>query len=367
MTAAWLLEIRRRPRRFGPLTIALAALAFLSLAVAALADGLLLASTGSLRSTDADLYVYADVARGSATASVLPLELTTPTIHVPGVAGAGPVTYVPTTADVGGPDDTGVVVVGFSQAFPGQPAKLRAGRLPRDGEPGVAAVDARLLEGSTAVGGTVSVAGRSLEIVGVVEDAGYLLQPTVWVPPYEAVRVRAATWPEMGVEEGLASLIAVQLLDGADAQTVAADIDATLEETATLTATEAYRAIPGVGAQQSTLRAVVVVTATGAALIAALFVSLLALDRRRLLRTLVALGAERRDIVGGALLQAAACAAVGIAGAAAGLVLLRVGLPDTVPFALRPTTVAVVAVGVLVATAAGGGFASGALRRAAAR
>ena len=366
MIRAWLLEIRRRPRRFGPLTTALAALAFLALAVGGLADGLLLASTGALRNTDADLYVYADVAQGSAVGSVLPQALTAPAIHVPGVAGAGPVTYVPTTAELEGSEGVGVVVVGFSQAFPGQPSDLAAGRLPRDGEPGVAAVDGSLLEADAGLGDTVRVAGeRDLEIVGILEDAGYLLQPSVWVPPYEAVRARASAWPEMGIDEDLGSLLAVRLLDGTDPDAVAAELDETLEETATLTAEQAYRAIPGVGAQQSTLRVVVAITVAGAAVVSGLFVALLAVDKRRLLRTLGALGGSARAILGGGVVQAVTCGVGGILIAGFAVGALAAVLPGLVPFALRPGTVAMTIAGLLATTAGGALLAGRALLRAA--
>ena len=53
-------EMRRAPKRFAPLTVTLAAVMFLALAVTALADGLLRASTGALRTTDADIFVFAD-------------------------------------------------------------------------------------------------------------------------------------------------------------------------------------------------------------------------------------------------------------------------------------------------------------------
>lgn len=366
---AWL-EVRRDLRRFAPLIAMLSVLCALAVAVASLADGLLRASTGSLRSTDADLYVFADGADRNVFRSVLPEALIIPINFFDGVAGAGPIGFAPASVRPAPLDDdtrsspVPVVAVSVSHGLPGRPANVVAGRLPFDGEPRAIAVDARLLTGGIDLGDRVVVADLvEAEVVGVVDDAGYLLRPTVWLPPPSFATVRNAALPEFDVDESLTSVLAVRLAPGADPAEVAARIDRELEETDTVTARTAYRAIPGVAAQRSTLQVVLVSVLLIAAIVVALFLALAVLDRRRTYAVLVALGVHPRRIAGILVVQAAMCAATG---AVFGTILvagLLVASPLDLPVALRTPTLAGVAAAAICMASLGAASQSRSLAR----
>ena len=374
-----LLELWRAPRRFIPTVATLAIVLFLALAVASLADGLLRASTGSLRNTDADLYVFADGAQLSVLRSVLPDVLQIPLTYQDGVAGAGTMGFSPAAVRLPAEDlDRAVMAVSVSHAFPGRPNDVVAGRLPFDGEPRVAAIDAPLAAAGLGLGDRFSVDGAfDVEVVGIVDDASYLLRPTIWLPPSEFATVRNAALPEFDVDESLTSVITIAIQPGADPDEVAATIQDAFEEAReeeeelsdveggidVVTARDAYRAIPGVGSQQSTLRAMVAVVLVVAAGVIGIFQALLTLERRPLLAGLLAAGIPLRSLVGVLTIQAAVAALVGTVGAVVGMWLLRSVAPTSVPLALRPSTAIAIVVGATAAAAIGAAVFASTLRR----
>lgn len=362
-----LLEMRRAPRRFVPTVAVLATVVFLALTVSALADGLLRASTGSLRNTDADLYVFADGAQLNVLRSILPDVLQLPIGFTDGVEDVGTIGFSPaavTLADGG--LEQAVMAVSVSHAFAGRPNEVIAGRLPFDGEPRVAAIEERLMAEGVGLGDRIEIADAfEVEVIGIVRDASYLLRPTIWLPPSEFATVRNAALPEFDVDESLTSVLAIRSVAGADPAEVAAAIDASFAEALeereeladveggieTVTSREAYRAIPGVASQQSTLRAMVVVVLVVAAAVIAIFLALLTLERRPLLAALLAAGVRLRTVIGMLTVQAVAAASCGaIVGGLATGILLAVA-PASIP--LHLTAVSLVSVTVGAVTAAG--------------
>ena len=363
-----LAEMRRAPRRFVPLTVTLAAVMFLALAVMALADGLLRASTGALRNTDADVFVFADGASLNVFRSVLPDVLTIAISHQAGVTGAGALGFVPTAVRPADADeDISVVAVSVSHGLPGRPADVVRGRLPFDGEPRVAAIDSRLAQQGIGVGDNLTVDRFTIEVVGIVDDASYLFRPTVWLPPSEFAVIRNLALPEFDVDESLTSVIAVSVSPSAGAAHVRQVIDeafvearAELEEMSdvqggieVVTAHEAWQAIPGVAAQQRTLRALVAAVLVAAAAVVGVFMSILAVGRRRLHGRLLALGVRPRTLAGAVITQAVV--AVLASSVAALVVLTAVGAvaPSTVPLHVDPRSSVVVIAGAALAAVAG--------------
>ena len=370
-----LLEMRRAPRRFVPTVAVLATVMFLALAVSALADGLLRASTGSLRNTDADLYVFADGAQRNVLRSMLPDVLQLPVGFTTGVEDVGTIGFSPAAVLLPDVDEEqAVMAVSVSHAFAGRPNDVIAGRLPFDGEPRVAAIEERLAAEGVGLGDRIGVVDAfEVEVIGIVRDASYLLRPTIWLPPSEFATVRNAALPEFDIDESLTSVLAVRSAAGADPAEVAAAIDETFAEALeereeladieggieTVTSREAYRAIPGVASQQSTLRAMVVVVLVVAAAVIAVFLALLTLERRPLLASLMAAGVPSRAIIGVLAVQAVAAAVCGaIVGSLATAVLLAVA-PASIPLHLTVTSLASVTGGAVAAAGFGAiGFAA---------
>lgn len=374
-----LLELRRAPRRFVPTAATMAVVLFLALAVASLADGLLRASTGSLRNTDADLYVFADGAQLSVLRSILPDVLQIPLTYQDGVAGAGTMGFSPAAVRLPNEDASrAVMAVSVSHAFPGRPNNVREGRLPFDGEPRVVAIDAPLAAAGLAIGDRFSVEGAfDVEVVGIVDDASYLLRPTIWLPPSEFATVRNAALPEFDVDESLTSLITIAVQPGADPDKVAANILSAFEEALeeeeeladvkgsidVVTAREAYRAIPGVASQQSTLRAMVAVVLVVATAAISIFLALLTFERRPMLAGLLAAGVPFRSLVGVLIIQALVTTLAGAVGAIVAMGLLFVAAPASVPIALQVTTGVGIVAGATVAAVVGAMFFALKLRR----
>ena len=364
-----LLEILRAPRRFAPTVAVLATVMFLALAVSALADGLQRASTGALRNTDADLYVFADGAQRNVLRSMLPDVLQLPIGFTTGVEDVGTIGFSPTAVLLPGDgEEHPVMAVSVSHAFAGRPNDVVAGRLPFDGEPRVAAIEERLATGGLGLGDRIGVVDAfEVEVIGIVRDASYLLRPTVWLPPSEFATVRNAALPEFDVDDSLTSVLAVRSAPGADPAEVAAAIDETFAEALeereeladveggieTVTSREAYRAIPGVASQQSTLRAMVVVVLVVAAAVIAIFLALLTLERRPLLAGLMAAGVRQRTIIGLLAVQALASAVfAAIVGGLAIAVLLAVA-PASIPLHLTVPSLLVVIGGAVAAAGMG--------------
>lgn len=368
-----LAEMRRAPRRFAPLTATLAAVMFLALSVNALADGLLRASTGALRNTDADIFVFADGARTSVFRSILPDVLTIAISHQSGVRGAGALGFVPTAvrpADPGrdaGGDEVSVVAVSVSHGLPGRPLGLMRGRLPFDGEPRVAAIDSRLVAHGFDLGDHIVIDRFTIEVIGIIDDASYLLRPTVWLPPSEFAVIRNRALPEFDVDESLTSVIAVQTSPSASLEHVRKVIDEAfaealieLEEMSevqggieVVTAREAWQAIPGVAAQQRTLRALVVVVLAAAAAIVGVFMSILAVERRRLHGNLLAIGVRSRTLAGTVLTQAVVSALVASALALMALLAVSAVVPESVPLHVDLRSALLVITGAGLAAAVG--------------
>ena len=374
-------ELRRTLGRMWSSAAALTVLVTLTLTLAGLADALERDSTGVLRSLDADLVVFNEEARLQLLRSRVPAPLGGSLAFVDGVQQAGTVGLVPTSLSSGNARYR-VTLVGYTSRTPAEPTNVVAGRVPLDGEPGIAAADVRLRDRGIALGDTVTLAGdREVEIVGFVEDTMFLQQPTVWVPQDLWSRVRASAFPEAGYSEALVGAAVVRLAAGADAEEAMAEIAAELADldqdiidlmdddeddvvegiaVDVVSMGTALDAIPGVDVQRSTFSVIVALAVAVVGLVMGLLFALLVTERRPVLSTLRAVGATPVTLVVALLTQVVALWAVATAGGTLATLALAQAVPDAMPLALRPSVVVTIAVSLLVASAVG---ASAALRR----
>lgn len=367
-----LAELRRTLRRMWSSAAALTVLVMLTLTLAGLADALERDSTGVLRSLDADLVVFNEEARLQLLRSRVPAPLGSALRFVDGVQRTGTIGLLPGSLSS---EDARVrvTVVGYTARTPAEPTNLVAGRVPLDGEPGIAAADVRLRDRGIALGDTVTLAGdREVEIVGFVQDTMFLQQPTVWVPHDLWSRVRASAFPEAGWSETLVGATVVRLTSGADREEVAATIEAELadldEDIIDLMDREdavdgiavdvvplatALDAIPGVDIQRSTFSVIVALAVAVVGMVMGLLFALLVTERRPVLATLRAVGASPATLVVALLTQVVALWAIATAGGTLATLALAQMVPDAMPLALRPSVVATIAAVLLVASAAG--------------
>lgn len=344
-------EIRRGRGRFAAVVSALSLIVFLVLILASLADGLFFGATGAVRSTSATAYGFSTDAEGSLIRSRLDITDVERFAAAPGVEAAGPVGVL-LTGGVGPEGELDLAVFGIEVGGPGTPTTLVEGRLPEPGESGVAAADSQLQRFGVEIGTSVSVGGESAEIVGIVTDSSYQLQPTIWTSVDTWRAMRDAVRPELRGQPTSINSVALITAPGADLAAIAASIP----DTTVLTAEATGLAIPGVEQQASTLNSIIYTTLAVAALVVALFFALLVLEKRELFAALKALGTPTSRLGVAVIVQALVSSALGVV--IGTLVARGFGLliPADVPTLFRTDTLITIAVFTLVAGFVGAVF-----------
>lgn len=360
MLATWLVgrDLRRAPSRLLRQAVTLSVLATLAMTLSTLVDTLDRRSTGLLRAVEADLVVFNAEARQQVLRSRVPAPGMIGVGFVDGVHDVGVLSVVPTTVGHAG-DQTRATLVGFNARTPAEPTRVLDGRLPTDGEPNIAAVDAALHRTGIEIGDRITLGGSlDVEVVGVIPEARFLQQPTVWVPPEVWARTGARAFPERGYAETLLGVGLAEVQVGRDAAVVAKDVVADLAEedldVEVVARREALAAVPGVAAIRATF-GVLVLLALGVVAIVAAGFALLQADRDRTLHAeLRAIGAEPRLLVGVAFLRLAALWLTASAVAALLTGALAAATPAGVPLTVRAPVLVVVITLLGAAVCAGG-------------
>jgi putative ABC transport system permease protein len=342
-------EMRRQRRPFLLLTGGLTVIALLLVVLGGLAQGLVDGFSGALRAQDADLVVYSRAANDSVVRSRVTDEQRQAIAALDGVASVGGlgISLVAARQPDGG-ETLDVAVVGDDDAQPG--------RMPSPPEAGQAYADERLRDDGVSTGDVLRVGAgeRAVEVVGFVDDASYLLNGTLWVEPGTWRAIHTDAHPDTAPPPAGFQVLTVRTAAGADATEVAARIDeATGGETRTLTRAAAIDAIPGLAQSAGTLDAVGYLVLVVALLVAALFFSLVVVERLPLYAVLKALGASTRRLVAGVAVQASACAAVALVVAAVLGSGLAASSPPGMPMALPPGRLLTLFVALELATVVG--------------
>lgn len=344
-------EIRRGKGRFASIIAALSLIVFLVLTLGALSDGLFFGSTGAVRSTNATAYAFSQDAKGSLIRSDLRPQQVKQIEKAPGVQKASGVGVLLTAAkaDAGEYD---VAVFGVDPVGAGVPTTLSQGRMPEPGEDNAAAVDSRLIDQGLAIGDTLAVGSTQVEIVGIVKDAAYQLQPTVWTTVDTWRAMRNEVRPEFtGVDNDVNS-VALILDSGVTVEQVQGEVP----DLTVLSAEATGLSIPGVEQQKSTLNSIIYTALAVAALVVALFFALIVLEKRELFAALKALGTPTRKLGAGVVLQAVIASAIGIVLGALASRALGAVVPDEVPTLFRNETLVTIAIFTLVAGVVGAAF-----------
>lgn len=344
-------ELQRGRGRFAAIVSALGLLVFLVLVLGALADGLFYGATGAVRSTTATAYAFDDEAEGSLVRSRLTREDVAVLAAAPGVQSAGPIGVL-LTGGTGPEGDISVAVFGIDPSAAGSPTTLTEGRLPEPGEAGVVAADTRLADDGVRIGSEIEVGGVATTVVGMVEDASYQLQPTLWTPLDTWRQMRDAVRPELRGQPEAINAVALVTDPGASLT----DISAALPGSRVLTAEATGLAIPGVEQQASTLNAIIYTTLAVAGLVVALFFALLVLEKRELFAALKALGSSTWRLGSGVIAQAAVSSFLGVVVGTVVARLFGLVIPPNVPTLFRTDTLVTIAVFTIVAGIVGAVF-----------
>ncbi|MCU0310199.1 MAG: ABC transporter permease [Acidimicrobiales bacterium] len=345
-----LVELLRKPLRFGVAGSALVLLTVLLLFLGGLLDGLYLSSTGVLRAQPAELVVFSADARESLIRSRIDPDVRARVEAVPGVEQAAGLGIALVGGRVPGEDDiANLAVVGFEQPVRSMPDTV-------DLAADEALADRSLQDAGVALGDAVEVgtARTPITVVGWVEDTDFLQQSGFWVRPDTWRTILADSRPDATLPAGTFQALVVSTAPGANVAQVAADIDAaTGGETTTLTREEAVLSLPGIREQNSTFSSIIYVTLFVAGLVVALFFALLTLERTGLYAVLKAIGASTRQIFAGVVAQAVVVAAASFLLGA--LIILGVAavLPTGIPLAVEPARIVQIGVGLVVMSVLG--------------
>ena len=327
-----LAEIRRRRGRWGSIIGAVGFIVFLVLVLAALADGLFIGTAGALQTGDSDALVYSSDGRRSLVRSELPLSDLAEVAAVDGVADVGALGVLLATATAGG-DSFDIAVMGHIPGHAGEPTQLVEGRRPAPDEQFVAVADVSLQDQGISLGDSVTLTDSSqpVVIIGLVENAQYLLAPTVWVPlgTWQAVRIEVR--PETIGRGPVAQAFPILLEPDTTVAFVGAAIDEALGTTETVSKDEAILSLPGVDQQRSTFTAIIVVSFVVVGIVISLFFALITLEKRGQFAILKAIGSSNRFLLQGVLVQAIIATVAGYVVGWGLSRLLALALPSSVP------------------------------------
>lgn len=338
-------ELLRRPGQFVVVGGALTLLALLMLFLGWLLDGLFLGSTGAIRAQEADAFVFSTEARQSLLRSSVDDSDLQAIAEVEGVATVGGLGVSLLGAEIPGETDVADVAVAGYQ--------VPSATLPLPPPTGTAYGDRHLEDLGASLGDVLLIgpAQVPVELIDWVDDTNYLQQNGVWVDADTWRQVQNANRPDAVVADDEFQ-VATVVVDG-DVDRVIAAIDATLGDTETLSENDTVFAIPGVPEQNTTLTAVIYVTAFVVALVVALFFALLTLERTTIYALLKAVGTPNRVLVAGLVTQATLIAVGAFAlGSLIGFGLASV-VPPEVPLIVTLGRSAFVLVAVLIAAVIG--------------
>jgi len=344
-----LIELFRKPARFGVAGASLVLLTVLLLFLGGLLDGLYRSSTGLLRSQPAELLVFSSDASESLIRSRIDPDTRAQVEAGPGVQSAAGLGVALVGGRVPGEDElANLAVVGFQQPVGSMPTDVVLG-------PDQAFADRSLGATGVKLGQVVEVgtARTAVTVVGWVSDTDFLQQGGFWVQPDTWRRILGDSRPDANLPPGTFQTLVVTTEPGADVAQVAAAIDAATGTTTTLTRQDAVLALPGIKEQNSTFSSIIYVTLFVAGLVVALFFALLTLERIGLYAVFKALGASTRQIFTGVITQAVVVALVSFVVGGILILLVTQVLPPAIPVVLEPARAVQTAVGLVVMSALG--------------
>ena len=300
-------EMRRAKVRFGLLSGAVALLVFLILFQQAISTGLIDQFIGALKHQSADVLVYNAQARKNLEGSIVLPDQAAAIAAVEGVERAAPLGEGTFTVIAGDPgsEEQDAVVFGYELGGPGAPTTLVEGRLPEaDGE---AVASSRDAADGFDIGDTVTVVPNaggsevSFTVVGLADEINYSVAPTLFVDfaGYEAAR-RAVNPDATTV---LPTVVAVRVADGADAATVAAAVNASVDGVEALTRQEAVDGSPGVSSVRQSFSVILLLFYLVVPLITGLFFLIVTFQKAGALTLLRAIGAPAGLLVRSLLVQ----------------------------------------------------------------
>ena len=323
-------EIRRAKVRFGLLIAAVALLAFLILFQSAIQNSLIRQFVGGVRNQTAAVLVFNVDGRRFPQSSTVSPELEEKVRATEGVDAIAPI-YQGTFPIEAGGDTQATSVLGYAEPDLGGPGDLIEGRMPRSA--GEAVANAGNEEDGFGIGSTVTVqpAGIDLEVVGLADDVGINVLPTLFTTAETYLTVLRARNPAASCISGLVRATSASVASGktlANVPTIAeltASLNRADESIDALSRADAAELNPGIESIKQSFTVILVLFGLVVPLVCGLFFLILTFQKANSLVLLRALGAPARRLVQALLVQVALVLGLGLGMAVGGFALLSRG------------------------------------------
>ena len=345
-------EIWRNRGRFLLFSMVVALITVLVLFIAALGEGLGSGNREYIEKLNADLIAYQDTARLSIPASRVDCTTRRAIRAVEGVRDVGPIGFTSASIPMGDREPQDVSLIGVEPGKPGEPPVVRGAGLLRSSADEViidrtVALMTRLRVGDQLVIRTTQgneYEFYTLQVVGITDSRKYSIRPSVFVPivTWDKIRPKAAVGP--GEDDPACSVIAVQLEDPAQIDSMRQLLQARVSRIEAVDRQTAYESTPGYTEQQSTLATQNAFAILIGVLVIGGFFQIQTLQKVPQIGMLKAIGTPNSTVAIAAIIQIIAVTLVGIAIGGLAAWGLSLGLPPNIPivFELRSGVTALV-------------------------
>ena len=345
-------EIWRNRGRFLLFSMVVALITVLVLFIAALGEGLGSGNREYIEKLNADLIAYQDTARLSIPASRVDCTTRRAIRAVEGVRDVGPIGFTSASIPMGDREPQDVSLIGVEPGKPGEPPVVRGAGLLRSSADEViidrtVALMTRLRVGDQLVIRTTQgneYEFYTLQVVGITDSRKYSIRPSVFVPivTWDKIRPKAAVGP--GEDDPACSVIAVQLEDPAQIDSMRQLLQARVSRIEAVDRQTAYESTPGYTEQQSTLATQNAFAILIGVLVIGGFFQIQTLQKVPQIGMLKAIGTPNSTVAVAAIIQIIAVTLVGIAIGGLAAWGLALGLPPNIPivFELRSGVTALV-------------------------
>jgi putative ABC transport system permease protein len=344
-------ELWRSKLRFGLLSAAVGLLVFLLLFLGTLSGTLLSSYIGAIENADADALVFSADSRRNVQASRFDAAAIGSVEQVPGVRAAAGMSEATLTVRIDG-ETSDLSLWAVDPGGPGD-VPIVEGRSATSGE---VVVDVSAKAKGFVIGSTVVLTetGRSLVVVGYTDQRQYAVLPTGYTPSVEWNQIFLETYP--GAPDVPVSLIAVNIDQGADVDTVISGINATVASADATTPADAAAATPGVSSISTSFNLIVGITFGIVVVVIGFFFTILAVQKQKSFVLLRAVGAGQRYLGLSIVVQIAVTITLGILIGVLFLWGASFASSESFPLTIETTQIVATSIIVLVSSIAAGGF-----------
>ncbi len=359
-------EVWRNRGRFFLFSLVIALITTLVLFIAALAEGLALANKEYLEKLDAELLVFQKNVQLSPTTSRLDLSKLNDIARVEGVQNEGPLGFSNGTLVFGdGREDLNVSLIGVEAGKPGAPPVLQGEDIVIDRGFDVV-IDRNVVKrAGVQLGDTITlktIQGSKeefykLRVAGITDERQYLFASSIFLPyrTWDQVRPQGAVSNKL--IEATSNVVAVKLKPGEDPKVVGERIVTQVRNVEVADIKTAYEALPGYGAQQSTLDTQRGFTLLIGLLVIGGFFQIQMLQKVPQIGVLKAIGASNLTVGTAVVFQIILVTTFGVLLGSLVSLGLAAGIPSSVPIMFNGTSV-VIAIITLLAIGPLGGLVS---------